>query len=47
MGDQKTYLVVMQDNFNALYRHRVSISPLFLHIKNDVIFGIKTKHKSY
>ena len=33
MGDQKTYFVVMQDNFNALYRqHRVTISPLFLHI---------------
>ena len=48
MGDQKTYFVVMQDNFNALYRrHRVTISPLFLHIKNEVIFGIKTKQKSY
>ena len=35
MGDQKTYFVVMQDNFNALYRrHIVTISPLFLHIKN-------------
>ena len=35
MGDQKTYFVVMQDNFNALYRlHLVTISPLFLHIKN-------------
>ena len=33
MGDQKTYFVVMQDNFNALYRR--------------VIFGIKTKQKSY
>ena len=44
MGDQKTYFVVMQDNFNALYRrHLVTISPLFLHIKNEVIFGIKTK----
>ena len=33
MGDQKTYFVVMQDNFNALYRrHLVTISPLFLHI---------------
>ena len=35
MGDQKTYFVVMQDNFNALYRrYLVTISPLFLHIKN-------------
>ena len=35
MGNQKTYFVVMQDNFNALYRrHLVTISPLFLHIKN-------------
>ena len=39
MGDQKTYFVVMQDNFNALYRRRLvtschTISPLFLHIKN-------------
>ena len=39
MGDQKTYFVVMQDNFNALYRQRLvtschTISPLFLHIKN-------------
>ena len=34
MGDQKTYFVVMQDNFNALYRrHVVTISPLFIHIK--------------
>ena len=38
MGDQKTYFVVMQDNFNALYRRRLvtscqTISPLFLHIK--------------
>ena len=34
MGDQKTYFVVMQDNFNALYRrHLVTISPLFIHIK--------------
>ena len=44
MGDQKTYFVVMQDSFNALYRRRLvischSISPLFLHI--EVIFGIK------
>ena len=44
-GDQKTYFIVMQDNFSALYRrHLVSlchtISPLFLHIKNEVIFGI-------
>ena len=23
MGDQKTYFVVMQDNFNALYRRRL------------------------
>ena len=46
-GDQKTYFVVMQDNFNALYRrHLVTISPLFIHIKkNEVIFGIKTKQK--
>ena len=39
MGDQKTYFVVMQDNFNAVYqRHLVischTISPLLLHIKN-------------
>ena len=35
MGDQKTYFVVKQDNFNVLYRRRlVTISPLFLHIKN-------------
>ena len=35
MGDQKTYFVVMQDNFNALYRrHLVTISPLIIHIKN-------------
>ena len=48
MGDQKTYFVVMQDNFNALYRrHLVTISPLFIHIKIEVIFGIKTKQKSY
>ena len=38
MGDQKTYFVVMQDNFNALYRRRLvsschTISQLFLHIK--------------
>ena len=47
MGDQKTYFVVMQGNFNALYRrHLVTISPLFLHIKNEVIFGIKTKQKA-
>ena len=37
MGDQKTYFVVMQDNFHALYRRRFvtscrTISPLFLHI---------------
>ena len=34
MGDQKTYFVAMQDNFNALYRRRLvsscqTISPLF------------------
>ena len=35
MGDQKMYFVVMQDNFNALYRrHLVTISPLFINIKN-------------
>ena len=39
MGDQKTYFVVMQDNFNALYRRHLvtscqTISPLLLHIKN-------------
>ena len=38
MGDQKTYYVVMQDNFIALYRRRLvtschTISPLCLHIK--------------
>ena len=48
MGGQKTYFIAMQDNFNALYRrHLVIISPLFLHIKIEVIFGIKTKQKSY
>ena len=52
MGDQKTYFVVMQDNFNALYRRHIltschTISPLFLHIKKiEVIFGNKTKQKS-
>ena len=46
MGDQKTYFVVMQDNFNELYRRRLvtschTISPLFLHIKSiEVKFGI-------
>ena len=46
MDDQKTYFVVVQDNFNALYRRCLvtsyhTISPLFLHIKkNEVIFGI-------
>ena len=39
MGDRKTYFVVMQDNFNELYRRHLvtschTISPLFLHIKN-------------
>ena len=39
MGDQKTYFVVMQDNFNALYRRHLvtscrTISPLLLYIKN-------------
>ena len=39
MGDQKTYIVVMQDNFSAFYRRHLvtachTISPLFLHIKN-------------
>ena len=35
LGDQKTYFVVMQDNFNTLYRrYLVIISPLFLCIKN-------------
>ena len=38
MGDQKTYFVVMQDNFNALYRRHLvtschTISSLFLYIK--------------
>ena len=38
MGDQKTHFVVMQDNFNTLYRRRLvsscqTISPLFLYIK--------------
>ena len=52
MGDQKTYFVVMQYNFNALYRRQLvischTISPLFLHIKIEKIFGIKTKQKSY
>ena len=48
MGDHKTYFVVVQDNFNALYRRHLvtschTISPLFLHIKIEVIFGNKTK----
>ena len=52
MGDQKTYFVVMQDNFNAFYRRDLmtschTISPLCLYIKIEVIFGIKTKQKSY
>ena len=52
MGAQETYFVVMQDNFNALYRRHLvtschTISPLFLHIKIERIFGIKTKQKSY
>ena len=48
MGDQKTYFIVLQDNFNALYRrHLVTISPLFIHIKIEVIFGIKTKQKCW
>ena len=39
MDDKKTHFVVMQDNFNALYRRSLvtschTISPLFLHIKN-------------
>ena len=39
MGDQKTYFIVMQDNFNALYRRHLvtscqTISPLLLYIKN-------------
>ena len=49
MGDQKTYFVIMQDNFNLLYRrHHVTISPLFIHINISalrLIFGIKTKQK--
>ena len=50
MGDQKTYFVVTQDNFNALDRRHLvtschTISPLFLHIKIEVIFRIKTKQK--
>ena len=52
MGDQKTYFLVMQDNFSAFYRRHLvtschTISPLFLHIKIEVIFGIKTKQKSH
>ena len=39
MGDQKTYFVVMQDNFNASYRRHlvtssIPFSPLFLRMKN-------------
>ena len=39
MGDQKMYLVFMQDNFSALYRRHLvtschTISPLFLHMRN-------------
>ena len=34
-GWPEDVFVVMQDNFNALYRrHLVTISPLFLHLKN-------------
>ena len=53
MGDQKTYFVVMQDNFNALYRRILmtschTISPICLHIKIEMIFGInQNKQKSY
>ena len=39
VGDQKTYFVVIQNDFNALYRRHLvtschTISALFLHIKN-------------
>ena len=53
MGDQKTYFVVMQDSFNALYRRRLvsschTISPLFLHIKNlsDIWNKLKQNKKA-
>ena len=49
MADQKTYVVVMQDNFNALYRRRLvtschTTSPLFLHIKTWSDIWSKFKH---
>ena len=48
MGDYKTYFVVMQDSFNALYRRRLvtschTISPLSLHTKIEVIRGTVKK----
>ena len=53
MGDRKTYFVVMQDNFNALYRRRFvtschTISPLFLHIKtwSDIWNKLKQNKKA-
>ena len=53
MGDQKAYFVVMQYNFNGLYRRRLgsschTISPLFLHIKNwsDIWNRLKQNKKA-
>ena len=48
IGDKKTYFVVMQDNFNALYRRRFltschTIAPVFLHIKNWSVIWNKLK----
>ena len=50
MGHQKTYFVVMQDNFNALYRRSLvtscrNISPLFIHIKIEVWNKLKQNKK--
>ena len=53
MGDQKTYFVVMKDNFNALYRRCLvtschTISLLFVHIKNwsDIWNKLKQNKKA-
>ena len=52
MGDQKTYFIVMQDNFNVLRQRRLvtschTISPLFIH-KNwrDIWNKFKQNKKS-
>ena len=53
MDDQKTYFVVTQDNFNALYRRRLvtschTIRHYFLYIKNlsDIWNKLKQKKKA-